>query len=152
MNVKVIFNLPWQTSRWILEHLSGFRHPRQQIYSRFVKFMNSLFTNKRSIVRSLFNSVHSDVRSHIGTNIRKIETDTGVVIVPGVTKPHDLRHYVVYPAPEHEEWRIELLQCLLEIKEDSWTVIFNEEGGDEEVELFGDNDIELMIIEACSSS
>ena len=80
-----------------------------------------------------------------------IDLPPGVLIVPGVTKPHDLRHYVVYPAPEHEEWRIELLQCLLEIKEDSWTVIFNEEGGDE-VELLGDNDIELMIIEACSSS
>ena len=73
------------------------------------------------------------------------------MIVHGVTKPHDLQHYVVYPAPEHEEWRIELLQCLLEIKEDSWSVIFNEEGGDEEVVVLGDNDIELMIIEACTS-
>ena len=106
VNVKVIFDLPHACHNWLIEKVSGFKHPRKEIYKRFVKFVNNLATNKRSCVKSLFHSVCDDVRSTIGANLRQIKLDTGVHITPGVTTQHEIQHYAEYNVPENEEWRL----------------------------------------------
>ena len=77
VNVRIIFDIPDNSHCWIVEQLTGCNHARKQIYQRFIKFVNCLFTTKRSIVRSLFMSVCSDVRSHIGDNLKRVQLDTG---------------------------------------------------------------------------
>ena len=137
------------THCWLVEALSGYKHARQQIYSRFVKFVNSLHCNQRPIVKSLFDSVIGDVRSHVGANVRKVFLDTNIRIIPGWTRPSDLRQYRVYQPPEGEEWRLGVLESLLEIKGENWSVTFNEEENEEEE--FEENDIEMMIYEVCTT-
>ena len=70
-------------------------------------------------------------------------------IVPGRTKQSDLQHYTVYQVPEEELWRLSILESLMEIRSDNWSVIFNEE--EEEEDDLGENDIEAMIYEACTT-
>ena len=58
----------------------------------------------------------------------------------------------MYPVPEEEAYRLPLLQSLLEIRNDNWAVIFNEEnGGDEHDDELEENDIITMINDVCSS-
>ena len=149
VNLRIIFNLPDSTHCWIMEQVSGCSHARKLINQRFIKFVNSLFNTKRSIVKSLFMAVHSDVRSHIGENMRRVLTDTRTQIVPGRTKQSDLQNYTVYQVPEEELWRLSILESLMEIRSDNWSVIFNEE--EEEEDDLEENDIEAMIYEACTT-
>ena len=149
VNLRVMFELPDSTHCWLIEALSGYKHARQQIYSRFVKFVNSLYNNKRIIVKSLFDSVSHDVRSQVGANMKKVLIDTGIPIIPGWTRPSDLQHYQVYKVPVGQEWRLGLLESLLELRGDNWAVLFNEEEEDEEE--IEENDLKMMIVEVCTT-
>ena len=143
VNIRVMFNVPDNTPCWLVEELAECRHPRQQIYLRFVKFVDCLAKNKKSGIKALFNAVVGDVRSLIGSNSAKIKRDTGVSVIPGRTRTDLLRKYKVYPVPEGHEWKLPLLISLLEIRSENFEVFFDEEG---EEELDG-NDIESMIAE-----
>ena len=82
---------------------------------------------------------------HIGTFLREVKGR----IVPGRTKQSDLQNYTVYQVPEEELWRLSILESLMEIRSDNWSVIFNEE--EEEEDDLEENDIEAMIYEACTT-
>ena len=94
-------------------------------------------------------SVCNHVRSHIGDNMRRVQLDTGTLIVPGLTRPSDIQHYTVYNVPDDQHWRFEMLESLREIRDDNWSVTFNEEEDDEAV--LEENDIEDLIYEVCTS-
>ena len=83
-----------------VEELGGGRHPRQQIYKRFSKFVNSLAGNRKPSIRALFNTVAGDVRSLIGANSRKILMDSGILVSPGTTRIDKFNNYKVYATPE----------------------------------------------------
>ena len=50
--------------------------------------------------------------------------------------------------PENEEWRLGVLESMIQIKQDNWSVIFSDE---EEEDLLEENDIDMMIYEVCTS-
>ena len=77
-NLRILFNLPWDTHCWIMEELSDGRHLRQMIFSRFLKYIRSVAKNKRQSLSSLYNLIKDDVRSSTGANIRTILLDTHV--------------------------------------------------------------------------
>ena len=56
--------------------------------------------------------------------------DTNKLVIPGVTKKIALHDFNVYDTPKGEEWRIPLLFSLLEMREERWTVQFDEEPDD----------------------
>ena len=149
VNMRIVYSLPCDCHCWIVEGISGGNHAKKQIYSRYVKFVNTLANTSRDCVRFLFKYVSDDVRSQVAGNIRKIFLDSSVLIVPGQTRPSDFSDYTVYPVPEGEEHRIPLIQSLREILSDNWTIIFNEEEEDED--NFETNDIQIMINDLCSN-
>ena len=51
--------------------------------------------------------------------------------------------------PEGEEWRLPLLQSLLEVRCENWDILFNEE--EEEQDHFDGDDISAMIEETCTT-
>ena len=55
----------------------------------------------------------------------------------------------MYTQPDGTEWVLPILQSLMEIKQDNWELIFNEEEGDGE--FLEENDIETMIFEVCTT-
>ena len=58
--------------------------------------------------------------------------DTGILIIPGCTRSGDFQQCRVYQPPEGEEWRLGILESLLELKGENWSVLFNEEAEEEE--------------------
>ena len=145
VNVKCIFNLPRSTHCWLVEELSGGNHAKIVIFKRFVKFVAGLESNMRQSIRSLLSTVRGDVRSLTGGNLRMIQLTTGIPISLVTSQ---LRNCRVYQAPEGEEWRLPMLQSLLEIRDDNWEIIFNEEIEDSEMD---DEDIQMMIAEVCTT-
>ena len=90
--------------------------------------------------------IKNDIRSVTGSNLRKILLDAGHLINPGVTKKNILDSYRVYKIPEEEEWRIPLIESLLEVKSGNWAIEF-----DEEEDSLNDDAIKLMLDRACSN-
>ena len=99
VNLRILFNLPMDTHCWIVENLSGGRHLRQMLFTRFIKYIKSLAFNKRLSIRTLFNVIKDDVRSTTGSNIRTILLET--MVDPRELKPYLLREWVVHP-PQDE--------------------------------------------------
>ena len=149
VNARIVFDIPRNSHCWIVEELCGGKHAQQQIYSRYIKFVNTLATTHRDNVRSLFNIVSVDVRSQVGSNLRKLQLDTGITIFPGSTRPSILSNYRVYATPEHQEHILPLLSSLLEIRQSNWEVLFCEENGD--LETLEENDVKFMIDELCTN-
>ena len=145
VNLKCIYNLPRECHCWLSEELSGGNHAKVVIFKRFIKFVASLRNNKRQSIKSLLAAVQDDVRSLIGGNLRIIQLTTDTPISQVTSK---LRNFRVYPVPEGEEWRLPLLQSLVEIRSENWEILFNEESDDEELD---DDDIEMMIMEVCTT-
>ena len=147
MNIKVIFDLPWPTRKWICEALVE-KHMKVMIYSRYVKFLKNIcLKSDRDNLKSLLNIVKDDVRSQTGSNIKKIFLDTGIRVVPGVTLPSALSGVTAYKVEEDQRWRLPLLLDLLRIRDDQFEIRFDEEH-DETLE---DDDISAMIFETCTS-
>ena len=149
VNLKVIYELPYACHNWLVEELTGGNHALVRIYSKYIKFINNLVNNKRDSIKSLLKIVQDNVRSTTGGNLRKILLDTGMLIVPGVSNRFELRNFRVYQNNEREEWRLPLLISLLEIREENWEIMFSDDD-DNKLEA-GDNDVEDMIVEVCTT-
>ena len=65
---------------------------------------------------------------------------TGCNIIPGVTSKYQLKNYRVYTYPSCEQWRIGLLHSLIELRNDRWHIVF-----DEEEEMLNKSELDLMI-------
>ena len=147
MNVKVVFDLPWPTHRWLCEALVP-RHMKIMIYSRYIKFLNNICEKSDKLnVKSLLNVVAHDVRSQTGGNIRKILLDTGVKVVPGVTTQAAMAGVTAYEVQEDQQWRLPLLQSLLQVRDEQWEIRFDEDG---EMEI-DEDDVKDMITDVCTS-
>ena len=69
LNVKVIFDVPWATHRWICETLAG-KHIKTMLYSGYIKFLNNIsVTSDKANLKALLKFVKNDVRSQTGGNI-----------------------------------------------------------------------------------
>ena len=86
------------------------------------------------------------MRSTTGGNLRKIFLDTGVQVIPGVTNKADICNFRVYKYDEKEHWRLPLLVSLLEIQNDNWEVLFN----DDDEDHIDENDVKEMIESICT--
>ena len=145
VNLKVILDLPYGTHNYIVEQVSGGNNAKKMIWCRYIKFVDSLIKNKRSSIVSLFKTIQNDVRSVTGSNLRKIMLDSSKLVIPGVTKKIALYDFNVYDTPEGEEWRVPLLFSLLEMREERWTVQFDEELDD----MLPNDAIKTMIERVC---
>ena len=94
--------------------------------------------------------VQYDVKSQVGGNLKKINMDTGIKVIPGGPEPGitELKGVKVYPVPDDQKWRLPLLESLLEIRDDQWEIRFDEEHEDDQ---FDEDDIESMIEDVCTS-
>ena len=81
-------------------------------------------------MRALLNITKNNVQSVTGGNLRRILLETDIKVVPGQTKPSMLQCHTVYKTPEDKEWLIPLLTSLLEIRDERWQLIFDEESED----------------------
>ena len=131
VNLRIIYDLPWDTHCWVVEELSGGKHLKQMVYSRYVTLVENLAFNKRPMIRSLFDKVSHSNDSVTWSNLRTILLDTDVRIEPGVTNDFALANYRVYGGPpEGMEWLIPMLVNLMEVRDGRRQVSFDSEIGD----------------------
>jgi hypothetical protein len=141
-NLRILFNLPRDTHCWIVEGLSDGKHLRQMLFSRYLKYVKSIARNKRDALKSLYNVIKDDVTSPTGSNIRTIMLETGVD--PRSLDSQALKGWRVYQ--QQDEWSIPLLRNLLEVRNDNWEVIYDDETGEAPAE----DELDFMITAVCT--
>ena len=147
-NLRIVCGLPFNSHNWIIEELSGGKHARQQMMGRFVKFVDSLHKHTSPSVSTLLSKLQSDKRSLVGSNLRVIHLETGIPVMPGITKPHEISDHRVYKFDEKESWKLQLLTSLLEIRDQRWQILFDEEDGTGSLDP---DDITFMIRDVSTS-
>jgi hypothetical protein len=75
-SVIAMFDLPYETHRWLIEAVSGNQHLRKILIQRFLKFIKQIKKSSKSIVKLLFNTIKLSVRSTTGHNLRAIMIET----------------------------------------------------------------------------
>ena len=78
---------------------------------------------------SLLSNLKNNVNSLVGSNLRTIQLETGISVIPGITKPIEISNHRVYKFDVKETWKINLLCSLMEIRDQRWEILFDEEEG-----------------------
>ena len=108
------------THRYLIEPLSGAKHVKTLLSSRFVTFYHSLINTKKTAVRFLARLAEDDQRTVLGRTLGgllrtcELKDHELVKLSAGLVK----KHMVFRPPPVGEEWRIPLAQELLLLRQD----------------------------------
>ena len=131
--MKVIYDLPWSTHRWVIEEITG-KSLQVMLLKRFLKFTSSILKTTKPFIKFLLRAVSADVRSNTGSNLRTILLKTGVQAVPGITMPWQIKTKRLHEVPGGEEWKVPLLNSLLQIRAGAFKLEFDEEEDTEVVD------------------
>ena len=113
--MRIMFRLPRETHCYLSEPISEQYHMRSLITSRFLGFISRIRNSKKDSVRSMLKAIEYDNRSVTGRNLRKILLQSEEQDINNL-KP--VQGYTVYRAvPEGEEYRINFIYDLLELRE-----------------------------------
>ena len=120
VTMRKVFELPWRTHRYYIEDVSGTSHPKRLLCSRFVKFLESLKNCQKGSVRYLASLVCNDRRTVVGKTVTKIALDCKVD--RSNLNGNTVKNLEYFSPPPGEEWRLGLLQELLQVREDKAVV------------------------------
>ena len=136
--IRILFNLPRDTHRYIIEPVSDNLHVKTMLCSRFVSFFNSLNESPKLCIRLLANVCKSDNRSVLCKNLVKIANDCNSD-VSQLTKRCVKENMTFFPVPDEQSWKIPILKELLDIRAQNLYIAD-----------FNDEEITNMINELCS--
>ena len=115
VTIRSVFDLPWRTHRYWIEILSECSHPKILLLSRYVKFVQTMISCMKPVVRLLSSLCQNDRRTLLGRTMAQIslECNTDVsMLTPRLVRTSQVYH----PIPDDQQWRIPLLMELLEVR------------------------------------
>ena len=118
---KVMYGLPRETHTYFVEAISERPHLKTILIKRFMNFIHHIEKSKKIALKKMLNVIKYDTQSVTGKNLREIMLLVDKCEVSDVT-PDDLLKIKYKSIPENEEWRIPLLNELIEVKMDKYQV------------------------------
>ena len=114
-SVKIIFDLPYDTKRFLIEHISRYEHIRTMIIKRYIKFLCSLSISPKPIIKTLFRVCKDSAKSTTGRNIRSIKMMTGLFKEIAIDHASLVEYLQIN---DEESWRTEVIEDLLQEAEE----------------------------------
>ena len=137
-SIKTMCNLPYDTHRYFMEHLSTKDHIWTSMLSRYLGFIKAIEISSKGPLRRLLNTCKNDVRSITGSNLREIMILVGKNSIGEVEKG-DIDSFKYHEPPTEERWRLGLLDELLDLQH-----------GDLVLPLLNEDEIEQIKNSICS--
>ena len=81
-----MLDLPYATHRYLIEPLTGEKHVKLVLISRYLGFMEKIASSEKKAVKMLMETSKKDVRSITGQNFRNIMLLVGKTTVEEVRK------------------------------------------------------------------
>ena len=107
--IKLAYNLPFATHRYLLNALVNYDHIKKQVIKRFIKFHKTVTESDIPQIKIVHNTQSKDYRSVYGRNISHILRDSGAIALEQV----NLANITINPVPPGCEWRINFLVDVL---------------------------------------
>ena len=103
---RILFALPRVTHKYLI---SKTRPIKISLMKRHIRFSEMLATSEKKAVQNLYNNVRKDCQSNTGYNLRKIMLHNADLV-------DDFTKIPYYKLPDHESWRIQIIQEISETK------------------------------------
>ena len=113
---RIMFSLPRETHKYLIEPLSGQTHIVFSIWKRFIKFIRNITKSTKSVLRNIFRLVKFDCRSVTGRNLRNVMLSSKQDVYNEADLKLDLTKMIYCKIPDNELWRVSLIQDILDVK------------------------------------
>ena len=110
-----MFDLPYVTLRYFIEHLTEKPHMKKTLIQRYLKFIESIENSPKKSLQLLLNIAKNDVRSVTGSNLRQIMILCEKNTVSELW-PLDINQIKYHEPSENDLWRLDMLDELMEAK------------------------------------
>ena len=116
VSIRRMLRLDRRTHRYLIEPLSGMEHLKKTVFRAFTSFTRKLETSPKAAVREVYAVVKNDCRSVTGANLRNINIECMV----DPSRPYSdvsVQKKQFFPTPPDAEWRISLIQDLIDMRD-----------------------------------
>ena len=121
-----MWNVPLNTHRYLIEPLAG-KHAKVMIYERYINFIKTVQNSKKLPVKYMYERIKDDTRSITGSNIREILILYDKDNILDINTKHIKNQMKFCEIPKEEEWRINLIKELTDVKQKNLNIDNNNE-------------------------
>ena len=114
-SVKIMYDLPYATHRFFIEHLTDNPHMKKVLMRRYLTFIQSIEKSHKKSLHLLLNIARNDVRSVTGSNLLNIMLLCGKNLVTELC-PHNISHIQYHEPNEDDFWKLEMLDEIIEVQ------------------------------------
>ena len=112
---RIMLGIPRNSHRYFIEPLSETKHITFSLFKRYIKFVDSIESFSKSVLRKMLFIVRRDCRSNTGQNLRKLMKIAGKTRIDDLKKG-DFDDLVYNEIPIGQEWKIRLAEVLIDLK------------------------------------
>ena len=123
-SIKIMFDLPLDTHRNLIEPISGTSHVKIVLQKRFLSFIDQILKSKKRLPKLMLNVINvikDDIRSTTGKNLRGILLQTNKLNVNQLTVS-DSQQLNYHPIDENQKWKIKVIKEVLSTRNEELTV------------------------------
>ena len=120
-SIKLMFNLPLQTHRYLIEPMTEQPHLRKLLFRRYLTFISSIQKSKKKPLRTLLELSKRDARTTTGRNLRMLMMISDKNLVDEL-HVDDIDSMEYHSIPGNEAWRVGMLKELVSIRENETVV------------------------------
>ena len=139
VSMRLMLDIPRESHRYLIEPLSKEKHIKPILIKRFLSFLEQIKRSNKSATNLLLLSIHQDVRSTTGSNLRNFLLKTDKTSISDLV-PNDAFKIEYQPINDEDKWRLPFIEDIIETKNDQ-TMIEN----------IDENDLEDMLDVLCTS-
>ena len=114
-SVRLMFDVPLTTPRYFLEPLAGEKHLKITLMKRFLNFIQQIERSTKLLPNVLLQAIKRDCRSTTGSNLRSIMLLTSKDDILKLV-PSDALEIMFEPVLKKNEWKIDILMELLDVR------------------------------------
>ena len=114
--VRLVWNLPNTTHKYLIEEISKKQHVKASLCQRYLIFVKTLRNSKKKCVASLANRVCNDQNSITKKNLNLIEEESNCIEILSLNPCYVSSQIKYAPIPNEEMWRVSLLEELIQIR------------------------------------
>ena len=133
VSVKHMWDIPIQSHRYLMEPLGG-THLKTMLYSRFIKFIKSIQSGNKLAAKLLLEMIKDNTETITGRNIKIILMELNKSNINQIDNK-SLRGLKFCELPKTEEWRINSIKELTDMKQGKLSVQFENDYGLENNEI-----------------
>ena len=137
-SVKIMYDLPYDTHRWLIEPISESAHIKRILIQRFLNFVKQVRLSNKSITKVLLNTIMYNVRSTTGYNLRRIMLETNSMDINELQK-FNIENIKYHPVKDEDKWKVSVIkECI------------NAKFGKFEIDGFSTEELDEMCGNLCS--